>query len=236
MSILIIHHVETNNLGPLEDVLQAKKLPYRYLFCHHLEQHHVDLAGITGLIILGGPQSAARADKYPFMAPEQEMIRNAVSHNMPVFGICLGSQLLAHSLGATVEKNKVHGQEFKEIGWTPIALSEAGQADPVLHHLADTAQFQWHEDTYHLPPLGVHLASTAHCMQQAFKLDRPDNKTYGVQFHPEVSLSVIQNWLQSSNSLDVQRKRAIWEETEAHFAARHLASRRIFQAFCEIAF
>jgi GMP synthase-like glutamine amidotransferase len=236
MSILIIHHVETNNLGPLEEVLQAHKLPYQYLFCHQLGQHHVDLTGVTGLIMLGGPQSAAKEHKYAFMKPEQAMIRNAVSQNLPVFGICLGSQLLAHSLGAPVEKNMVDGHEIKEIGWTPIELSAAGQSDPVLRYLAGMAQFQWHEDTYHLPPNAIHLASTTHCAQQAFKLDRPHNKTYGVQFHPEVSKDVIQDWLYTSNSLNTQRKRAIWEETEIQFAERHAASRRMFKAFCEIAF
>jgi GMP synthase (glutamine-hydrolysing) len=234
MSILIIHHVETNTLGPLEAVLDARKLAYRYVFCHQLESSQVALEHITGLILLGGPQSVAEAPKYPFMAAEQQMIRNAIAQQLPVFGICLGSQMIARSLGATVEKNTVHGQEVQEIGWTPLELSAAGQTDPVLRHLTDTAQFQWHEDTYHLPPGAIHLARTADCPQQAFTV--PGGRTYGVQFHPEVSMAVIREWLHTSSRLDAARKRAIWEETEASFAARHAASRRMFNAFCELSF
>lgn len=236
MTILIIHHVKNNSLAALQEVLETRRLPFQYLFCQQLTERQIDLDGVSGLIILGGRESAADDHLHDFMKPEQQIIRNAIQQNIPVFGICLGAQMIARSLGAKVEKNRLNGQEHKEIGWTPIELSEAGKTDPVLQHLDGIAQFQWHEDTYYLPPGGIHLAKTSGCPQQAFKLPPPNTKTYGVQFHPEVSLQVIRAWLDESKSLLPHQSAALWEESERCFAERHAASRRMFDSFCELAF
>mgnify|MGYP003941083441 CR=1 FL=1 len=236
MSIAIIHHVQNNTLGALQEVLSARRLSFDYVDCHQLSEAHGDLSDITGLIILGGKESAADDHIHPFMQPEQRMIRNAISQNLPVFGICLGSQMIARSLGAIVEKNKMDGQEIKEIGWTPLQLTPQGLADPVLCHLEGVPQFQWHEDTFHWPSGAIPLAASEWCPRQAYRLNQPSNKTYGVQFHPEVSMSVIAAWLRESDSLDASQKAAIWSETEQHFEKRHLASRKMFAAFCDSAF
>lgn len=233
MSIAIIHHVQHNTLGGLEEVLSARKLPFHYIDCHQLSDAHIALDKLTGLIILGGKESAADDHLHAFMQPEQRMIRNAISQNLPVFGICLGSQMIARSLGATVEKNKVDGQEVKEIGWTSLQLTPQGLIDPVLSGLQNAPQFQWHEDTFHWPPNAVPLAASALCPRQAYRLNP---KTYGVQFHPEVSMRVIAEWLEVSESLSAAQKADIWVETEQHFEERHLASRKLFDAFCETAF
>lgn len=233
MSIAIIHHVQHNTLGGLEEVLNARKLPFHYIDCHQLSPAHTQLEGITGLIILGGKESAADDHLHAFMQPEQRMIRNAISHKLPVFGICLGSQMIARSLGATVEKNTVNGQEVKEIGWTPLQLTPQGMMDPVLSHLQNAPQFQWHEDTFHWPPNAMPLAASELCPRQAYRLNP---QTYGVQFHPEVSLKVIEEWLAVSESLSEKQKADIWAETELHVEERHFASRKMFDAFCETAF
>jgi GMP synthase (glutamine-hydrolysing) len=236
MTILIIHHVQDNTLGSLEAVLDARKLPYRYQFCRQLTERDVELDQASGLILLGGKESAADEHRHAFMKPEQQLIRNAIGQNLPVFGICLGAQMIARSLGAIVEKNKFAGQDYKEIGWTPIELTEAGKCDPVLEHLDQAAQFQWHEDTYHLPPGGIQLARSQWCLQQAFKLNAAGNKTYGVQFHPEVTLHVIRAWLDASKSLEPNRANAIWEESQQNLARWNAASYRMFDTFCEIVF
>lgn len=231
-----MHHVAGNTLGPLEAVLTAKKLPFQYVDCHHLTPARIELENAHGLIILGGKESAADDQIHAFMQPEQQMIRNAIQQNLPVFGICLGSQLIARSLGATVERNRLNGQDVKEIGWTPLMLTEAGKADPVLSRLEGAPQFQWHEDTFHLPPDAVHLAASELCPRQAYKLNHPGGKTYAVQFHPEVSLPMIQAWLRASTSLDPARKATIWAESKQSFQQRHAASYAMFQAFCDLAF
>ena len=236
MSILIIHHVATNNLGILEAVLIRRKLPFQYRFCHELTPADIALEAHRGLIILGGQESAADDQIHPFMPLEHQMIRSAMAQGVPLFGICLGAQMMARSLGAVVEKNKVAGFETKEIGWTPLTLTPEGLNDPVLSQLEGMAQFQWHEDTYHLPPGAVQLAATDLCPQQAFCLPYCASPTYGVQFHPEVTLAVIRAWLAASKTMSPERSQAIWQETEQHFATSSAASVRLFEAFCDRAF
>jgi len=244
MGIRIIHHVKNNTLGVLEGVLSRRGMAFEYRFCQDLHPAQAMLEqatlkeseGLTGLILLGGMESVADEGKHAFMSPELQMIRHAVEAGVPVFGICLGAQLMARSLGATVEKNTIAGVETKEIGWTPLTLTPAGETDPVLSHLQEQAQFQWHEDTYHLPPGATHLAVTPHCAQQAFRLENTKAPAYGVQFHPEVTLPVIRAWLAAAKTLDPERAQAIWKESEQHFERRSAASVRMFEAFCDLAF
>lgn len=237
MGILIVHHVKNNTLGLLESVLSQRKLPFHYAFGQDLTPAQVNLErGISGLIILGGKESVTEDERHAFMPPEQQMIRNAIDAGVPVFGICLGAQMMARSLGAVVEKNKVAGSATKEIGWTPLTLTEAGAHDPVLSHLAGMSQFQWHEDTYHLPSGAVHLAASSQCAQQAFRLSQTAGPAYGVQFHPEMTLPVIRAWLSVSKTISPERAQAIWEESEQVFALNSAASLRLFNAFCDLAF
>ena len=236
MAIQIVHHVQSNTLSTLETVLVRRQLPFEYVFCQTLQPRHTELNGVLGLILLGGMESAAEPHLHPFMPIEHVMIRNAFSKGLPIFGICLGAQMMAKSLGAAVEKNKVDHENFTEIGWSPLTLTAEGERDPVLSLLAGTSQFQWHEDTYHLPQDAVHLASTAYCNQQAFRLDHQSAPAYGVQFHPEVSLADIRAWLSASKSLKPERAQAIWQESQQKFSTYSAASLAMFEAFCDLAF
>lgn len=221
----------------LESVLTRRHLPFEYLFCQDVAPEHVEqVTRLNGLILLGGMESAADAHKHAFMPLEHQMIRNAMAAGVPVFGICLGAQLMAKSLGAVVEKNTIDGVEVKEVGWMPLTLTPEGERDPVLSHLAGQAQFQWHEDTFHLPPDSVHLAATPACDRQAFRLTNTIAPAYGVQFHPEVTLPVIRAWMAASKTLGLEQSQAIWRESEQHFNERSAASLRMFESFCELAF
>ena len=55
-----------------------------------------------GIIILGGPMGANDGADYPWIEPLSQLVREAYAHAMPVFGICLGSQLSARALGGQV--------------------------------------------------------------------------------------------------------------------------------------
>jgi GMP synthase (glutamine-hydrolysing) len=237
MGIRIIHHVKNNTLGVLEGVLSRRNLVFDYVFCQDLSPALVDLADKPqGIVLLGGMESVADEQEHAFMATEMQMIRHAMASGVPVFGICLGAQLMARSLGAVVEKNRVNGTETKEIGWTALELTPEGQRDPVLSPLAGTAQFQWHEDTYQLPAEATHLATTPLCAQQAFRVENTTAPAYGVQFHPEVNLPIIRAWLAASKTLVPECAQTIWRESEQTFAQRSAASLAMFEAFCDLAF
>ncbi|HEY9687419.1 MAG TPA: gamma-glutamyl-gamma-aminobutyrate hydrolase family protein [Coleofasciculaceae cyanobacterium] len=236
MSILIVRHVPGNTLGPLEAVLAERGLPIEYVQARKLTERHLALEGLRGLVILGGRESLTEDYKYDYLLREQAMVREAIAQELPIFGICLGSQMIARSLGAPVERNRVNGVAVQEIGWTPITLNAAGKADPVLSQLDGLPQFQWHEDRYHLPPGAVNLAHSALCPEQAYRLGKPGSKVYAVQFHPEMSQELITTWLDESETLPPERKQAIREETDRHFNAAHAASRRMFEAYCDLAY
>lgn len=239
MTILVVRHIPDNSLGHLEDILAAHGLPFVYAEARSLTDTQLELWDLQGLILLGGKESLTEDHKHHYLQREQHMVRNAIAEDVPVFGICLGSQMIARSLGAPVvrlaDRNGRTGDEAKEIGWTPLGLSPEGKADPVISSLEGMPQFQWHEDTYHLPPGAVHLAHSELCPEQAYRLEQ-GNCVYAVQFHPEVTRKVIADWLAESESLPAGRKQAIWEETEASFAVRHEASRKMFDTWCSLAF
>ena len=102
-------------------------------------------------------------------------------HDLP------GSQLLARAYGGDN-----HLGVALEFGWVDVSLTDAGRADPVLSQVPQTFPiFQWHSDTFSLPPGAVHLAQSAAAAHQAFRIGRA---TYGTQFHFEASRSVVRDW------------------------------------------
>lgn len=145
------------------------------------------------LIPLGGGQATSDSDRLPWMRDERELLRAAHDTSIPVFGICLGSQLLAEALGGTVE----HGALAPgEIGATDVLRNAAGLADPLLGEAAlgagVLAVTSSHGDRIaELPPGAALLASSPQAEVQAFRLA----SSVGVQFHPEISLSRFEDWL-----------------------------------------
>jgi GMP synthase-like glutamine amidotransferase len=130
------------------------------------------------LVIMGGPMNIYEHDRYPWLAGEKTLIRDAVAAGKSAVGICLGAQLLADALGSPV----VAGRE-KEIGWLPITLTREGQSTGLLQGLPETVTvFHWHGDTFDIPKGAVHLAESEGCRSQAFLYD---NRILGLQFHLE---------------------------------------------------
>ena len=121
---------------------------------------------------------------YPFLGDEIKLIERRLKVRRPTFGICLGAQLIAHTLGA-----RVYPGPHKEIGWSPLTLTDAGRNSP-LHHLSGP-ELHWHGDTFDLPRDATLLASTAACSNQAFSWS--DN-VLALQFHPEVIARNIEQW------------------------------------------
>jgi GMP synthase (glutamine-hydrolysing) len=192
MGILVLRHEPFEHLGRFAHHLTSLGLPFEY---KDLGQS-LSLDGHTGLIIMGGPQSANDAD--PGLAAEMRLIAGAVEKHLPVLGICLGAQLIAKALDARVYKNAE-----KEIGWAPVYFTSAAKGDPVLGSFASpTTFFHWHGETFDLPPNAESLAYSDVCRQQAFRYQR---NVYGIQFHPEIEPEMIVDWsAQPANCGDVE--------------------------------
>ena len=141
----------------------------------------------SGLVVLGGPMNADEVDRYPFLKLDVQWIQEAIEARLPLLGICLGSQLMAKALGAWVYKNPV-----KEIGWYPIEWLPAASDDPLFAGSGTATLFQWHGDTFDLPPGAVRLARGSSCQNQAF---RWGSNAYALQFHAEMTAAMIDRWL-----------------------------------------
>jgi GMP synthase (glutamine-hydrolysing) len=133
------------------------------------------------LVILGGGMSAY--DPLPHLAGEIRLLERCVSRGRPVLGICLGSQLLASSLGARVSKAPA-----KEIGFYRV------RAEPGFFGTGDFVAFHWHGDAFSLPEGAVPLASSTATPLQAFRFGE---HAWGIQFHLEVDEPVLRAMLGS---------------------------------------
>ena len=125
-----------------------------------------DIAGYDALIILGGPMSVHRG--FPSMEDELKIISENIE-KIPMLGICLGGQLIAHALGANVEEHTVNGKIHKEIGHYMIELTPEGKKSKLFNGFpSEFMVLQWHEDTFDIPEGAELLAQGGICANQAF--------------------------------------------------------------------
>lgn len=181
MHILFIQHAEFETPGYIEDWAAKKNCKMDY--CSPFKGEKLPLGSSFDLIIsMGGPQSASSdLDKYPYLKNEVDFLKCALKKKTPVFGFCLGAQLIGEALGASTERSP-----HKEIGIFPILLTEEGMQDPLLVNLPK--QFKvahWHSDMPGLTKEAVVLAKSEGCPRQ---IVRYLPYAYGFQCHPEMTL------------------------------------------------
>jgi GMP synthase-like glutamine amidotransferase len=139
------------------------------------------------LVVFGGEQSARDDHTHPYLGSLAALMAQTAAADVAVLGICLGSQVLARGLGA----ENLLGQAT-EFGWCEVSKREEAAADPVLAALPDRFRsFEWHSDTFTLPPGAVHLAGSPVAAVQCYRYGRAG---YGMQFHFEASRAVTRSW------------------------------------------
>src|SRR4051812_28854999 len=138
------------------------------------------------MVVMGGPMGAYDEADHPWLVEEKRALGEAVEADVPVWGVCLGAQLLASALGA-----RVYRGELPEVGLLPVHLTEDAADDPVFRDAPGSfPTLQWHGDTFDLPEGATLLASSPAYPHQAFRVGR----SYGLQFHIEVSLDLATQW------------------------------------------
>jgi GMP synthase (glutamine-hydrolysing) len=181
--VLILQHVRPEPPGTIADALDDSGLLHRTVKLYRDEPVPETLEA-DALVVMGGPMGVADVDDRPHLAKEMDLIEQALRDEGPVLGVCLGSQLLAHVLGADVRPGPQ-----KEIGWGEVTLTDAAADDPLFRDIDDPfTVFHWHGDVFALPDGATRLAHTAQAEHQAF---RYGDSAYGLLFHLEVTPKTV---------------------------------------------
>jgi len=183
---LVLQHIRCEPPGIFSDMLTTHGIA--------IETIELDEGGelpdwreVDLVLAMGGPMGAHDEAEHPWLAVEKRWIAAAVRAGVPYFGVCLGAQLLAASLGAPV-----HTGQIPEVGVLPVTVAAAGRDDPVLGVLGgEFPALQWHGDTFGIPAGAVRLAGSAAYPNQAFRFG---NAAYAVQFHIEVTDHMLAEW------------------------------------------
>jgi GMP synthase-like glutamine amidotransferase len=216
-SLTIVQHEADGPPGSIAVALDDLRVPYTVVRPDLGE----DLPGwpdeTSGLISLGGAIHATQTREHPFLADEIKLMRHIVHEGGPVWGICLGAQLLALADGGDVYKRK-----HPEVGWIPI---EKVAEDPLLRGLTSPfIAFNWHEYSCSLPPT-AHLIATAGDGVQVF---RTGGKSWGTQFHPEIDEAMAPHWVRDA----VSEYKHFGEEFAAELRADTEQRLPAYPAFC----
>jgi len=182
---LVLQHISCEPPGAYEDVLRERGATLERV---ELDEGDPlpDWREFDAIIAMGGPMSVGDDAALPWLSDEKRLIADAVEADRPFWGVCLGVQLLAASLGA-----RVYPGPSPEVGILPVSLTLDGLTDPVFAGLPrDVLTLQWHGDTFDLPHDAVRLAGSPAYPNQAFRVRR----AYGVQFHLEVSPRRAREW------------------------------------------
>jgi GMP synthase-like glutamine amidotransferase len=182
--VLVLQHIACEPPGVYEDVLREHGAE---LIRVELDQgERIPDVPVDAIIAMGGPMSVNDEAALPWLADEKRYVADAVRSGTPFWGVCLGVQLLASSLGA-----RVYQGEEPEVGLLAVELTEEASVDPVFAQAPSSlVTLQWHGDTFELPQGAVRLAGSPAYPNQAFRYAN----AYGVQFHLEVSTDMAREW------------------------------------------
>jgi GMP synthase (glutamine-hydrolysing) len=201
--VLLIQHAPHEHPAILRRALES--LGIQTLWIHpYRGDAYPSVTDIRGVISLGGPMGANDDADHPWIPREVDLLRQSILNELPTLGICLGGQMMARAMGARVTRNRV-----AEVGWFPISIKPEGRKDRLLGSAGGKpVVYHWHQDTFEIPPEAVHLAESAACERQAYRIGE---HAWGVQFHPEADHQLVHEWLAHE---DTQRE--IHEARERH--------------------
>ncbi|GAC1320327.1 MAG: type 1 glutamine amidotransferase [Thermoleophilaceae bacterium] len=166
------------------DVLEGQPLP--------------DVTTLAGAVVMGGPMSVHDTDRFPDLVREKAWIEQALFHELPLLGVCLGSQLIAQVLGAEVAPAR-----RPELGWGAVSILDPD--DPVVGPLAPATEvLHWHGEQFGTPPGARLIARSEQTPCQAFR----QGAAWGLLFHLEADALLTSRWL-AVEAMSEEARRAI---------------------------
>lgn len=186
--VLVLQHLSTDGPGYLATWLREQGIAFdvRDTQAGQAYPEHID--GYRALAVLGGEMSAN--DELPSLRRAERLILEAMDRDVPVIGHCLGGQLMARALGASV-----HASPAPEIGWQAIRSASTPVARDWLGDGNELVVYHWHYEAFDLPEGAEGLASSAACPNQAFAIGRH----LAMQFHVELDADKLALWSASSD-------------------------------------
>lgn len=220
MKLVAVTHGE--DVGPelLGDVIREDG--------HELVEWDIGVRGappdeFDAVLVLGGSQNVGEEREHPWLHDEYEYLRRVLADGMPLLGVCLGAETLAHAAGGQVERAPA-----PFLGFFATELTTSGREDPVLGALPDRFDaLNANGYTCRVPPHAVALARSGP-LTQAFRVGE---RAWGVQFHPEVRRDQIIGWFEQDGALTDELRRTV----DAGIPAWHELGRTLARAFLRAA-
>lgn len=182
--ILCIKNISIETLGNMKNYLLSDGFKVKEILATTKTIKSQNLPDYDAVFILGGPMSVN--DNLDYLLEEKKLINSSFNLGVPIFGICLGSQLIASSCGG-----KVYRGPKKEIGWGEVRITSKGQSSIFDKIIGSKIRvFHWHGDTFSLPS-EADVLSESDLYIQAFRF----KNAFGIQFHLEVTKNMIENWI-----------------------------------------
>ncbi len=230
--VLTIINIADDPTGYIGELLEEHGIAYDVIDASR--QAIPDPTAYDALVVFGGPQNANEDEKYPYFVQEKAALRTVVEQNIPILGICLGGQMLAHVLGGVVKKHTI-----TEIGFSEVFCTDEGRHDPLYEGLAGRQLvYQWHEDTFDIPSGAVRLATTEKTHNQAFRFGQ---HAYGIQYHIELTPTMLDMWLQEPSlkeeivaALGEKEYERIMSERSQYYVQYKEHTRIMFENFLRI--
>lgn len=184
---LVIRHVPYEGIAGFRAPVEQAGYVINRIDVSDQAFQHVDFDEPDLVVLMGAPVGVYEQVQHPWIAFEMVRLARRIALDRPTLGVCFGAQMIAAAMGARVYPGRV-----KEVGFSPVTLSEAGRASPLLH-IRDVPVLHWHGDTFDLPEGAELLASTAPYPHQAF---RRGPNILALQCHPEMGEDPrIDSWL-----------------------------------------
>ena len=227
--VAIFRHFHSEGPGYLATFLDRHSIRWRLVRIDEGEAVPASIDAFSGLVFMGGPMSVN--NPLPWIEPSCALIRTAVTADLPVLGHCLGGQLIARALGATVARCPV-----KEIGWGMVRVLDNAESQRWFGDLDCFETFHWHGETFSIPPGATRLLESEHCANQAYAL----GNVFGMQCHVEMTEAMIRQWCQdgageiaAANSLAVQSPTRMQAGMTAKVAALNAVADRLYTCWTE---
>lgn len=183
MNIVVVEHLPQEPAAAIAETLQQAGVDMRVI-----DPRYEPLPDCCdAAVIMGGPMSAN--DAFPWLKRELAWATEQLERGTPMFGVCLGAQIMARAAGSCIKPSPV-----RELGWYPVYPTEKAADDPLFRDWPRDGLpvFQWHGETFTLPAKATLLATHPEVPHQAFRLGQGQ---YALQFHLEVDTLIIDSWL-----------------------------------------